>query len=75
MRYLRLSPLLRTGVTLVALICSSTQPLHATEQKDTSVIGRWKLTAALDSSDITSIDDQEAAEFIGQIITIDRDKV
>ena len=75
MRHLRLSFLLRTGVTLVTLICSSTQHLHATEQQDTSVIGRWKLTAALDSSDITSIDDQEAEELVGQIITIDRDKV
>lgn len=72
---LRLSPLLRTSVTVLALICSPTQLLHAAEQQDTSVIGRWKLTAALDSSDITSIDDQEAEKLVGQIITINRDKV
>ena len=75
MPYLRLSSLLRTGVTVLALICSSTQLLHAAEQQDTSVIGRWKLTAVLDSSDITSLDDQEAEALVGQIITIDRDKV
>jgi hypothetical protein len=45
----RLSPLLRTGVTVLDLICLSTQPLHAAEQLGTSVTGRWKLTAVLDA--------------------------
>ena len=71
---LRLRPLLRNGVTALTLIYSSTQPLHAEEEQDTSVIGRWKLTAVLDASEITSLDDQEAEDLVGQIITIDRDK-
>lgn len=40
-----------------------------------SVVGRWKLTAALDASEITSIDEKEAAQLVGKIFTISKDKV
>lgn len=75
MSYLHLSSLLRVGAVALALACWPTPRVHAADQLGTSVIGSWKLTAVLDASDITSLDDEEAADLIGQIITIDRDKV
>jgi len=75
MSYLRSSRTFRAGFIALALIWGSVPPLQAAEQRRTSVIGKWKLTAVLDSSDITSLDDQEAKALVGHIITIDRDKV
>lgn len=75
MSYIHLGPLLRSGIAALALICLDLPQLQAAEQQGTSVIGSWKLTAVLDSSDITALDDDEAADLVGQVITIDRDKV
>ena len=75
MSYLHFNALLRTGIAAFALICYPAPQLHAADRLGTSVIGSWKLTAVLDSSDITSLDDQEAADLVGQVITIGREKV
>ena len=75
MSYLYLGSLLRAGGAALALACWPAPHLQAAEQLGTSVIGNWKLTAVLDSSEITSLDDQEAEALVGQIIMIGRDKV
>lgn len=75
MSNLRVSLFLRAGVAALAFACWPTLPLHAAEQPGTSVIGSWKLTGVLDSSDISSMDDQAAADLVGRIMTIGRDKV
>lgn len=75
MSYLHLSSLLRIVGVAVAVACWTAPHLRAAERQDTSVIGRWKLSAVLDASDITSLDDQGAQNLVGQIITIARDKV
>ena len=75
MSYLHFYSLLRTGIVAFALISYPALQLHAADRQGTSVIGSWKLTAVLDSSDITSLDDQEAADLVGHVITISRDKV
>lgn len=49
--------------------------LQAAERQGTSVIGSWKLTAVLDSSDISALDDREADQLVGHVITISRNKV
>lgn len=42
---------------------------------DRSVIGRWKLSAVLDSSEITAISDLQAQKLLGQVLYIGADKV
>jgi hypothetical protein len=38
-------------------------------------MGMWRLTKVLDSSDISSIDDKQAAKLVGKILVIQPDKV
>lgn len=75
MRPIQLSSHFRAGVAALVLTILCAPHLRAAEQQGTSVIGSWKLTALLDSSEISSLDDQEAKDLIGQVITISRDKV
>lgn len=60
---------------LLALAALTGAHAQASEPKDTDVFGRWRLTAALDSSDISSLDDREARQLIGRVFTINRDHV
>lgn len=75
MSYFHLSSRLRACLAALVLTSWSVPHLQAAEQQGTSVIGSWKLTAVLDSSDISSLDDQGAEDLVGHIITISRDKV
>lgn len=45
------------------------------EGQDKSVIGRWRLTAVLDSSEISALDDAQARRLIGQVLSIRNDRV
>lgn len=79
MSFLRLSGLHQrtpslavVGAILSAIL--SVIPVHAADA-GRSVIGKWKFTAALDSSEITSLDEREAKQLIGHVFTISRDKV
>jgi hypothetical protein len=49
-------------------------PAYADGQ-DKSVIGTWRLTAVLDSSAITALDEKQAQQLVGQLFTIEFDKV
>lgn len=47
----------------------------AAEQNIDDLLGTWTLTKVLDSSEISSIDDAEAAALIGKTLVITADKV
>jgi len=40
-----------------------------------AVTGEWKLTAALDGAEITSIDEKEARQLVGKVFKITKDAV
>ena len=39
------------------------------------VTGKWRFTKPIDSADITSLDEREAAQLVGHIFTIGKEKV
>lgn len=61
-------------VAAIALHAFVSGPLNAAEQ-DKSVIGKWKLTKVLDSSEISALDDDEAEQLVGQVLTISEKEV
>jgi hypothetical protein len=70
-------PCLRTLTSAVAIAWSALaipQALAA-EQHDSSVIGQWKLTAVLDSADVSGLDDEEARRLIGTMLEISKGDV
>jgi hypothetical protein len=74
-----LRSLSRKGRTLAAIaaIALAVWPATATfaANQDKSVIGKWKLTAVLDSSEIAALDDDQAQKLVGQVLSIEADKV
>lgn len=67
---------LRTFTVVVGIGLSAcfSSPLYAVEH-DKSVIGKWKLTKVLDSSEISALDDDEAERLVGQVLTISEKEV
>jgi hypothetical protein len=61
-------------VTMV-LTCSPMLPTHAASSQALDVIGKWRLIKALDSADISALDDPEAQRLVGRIFTISRKTV
>jgi hypothetical protein len=49
--------------------------VHAAPDAGQAVIGKWKFTAALDSSEITALDESEAQHLVGHVFTISRKEV
>lgn len=62
------------AVLTVALAMVQTAPANA-EGRDKSVIGKWRLTAVLDSSEISALDDAQAQKRVGQVLSIGADRV
>jgi len=58
-----------------AITIGTALPAYAVGLPDYGVIGKWRVTKALDSADISSLDDQEASQLIGRIFTINRKTV
>ena len=50
-------------------------PALAADYQELGVIGKWRLTKALDSADITSRDEREARQLLGRVVTISKDAV
>lgn len=77
MSYLRVSARLRALPMIAALALATlpTLPLYAAEHYNPSVIGKWKLTKVLDSSEISALDDDEAANLVGKVLIIAKDRV
>lgn len=47
----------------------------AADKHERAVIGKWRVTAALDGAQIASLDDREAQRLVGRVFTISRTKV
>jgi hypothetical protein len=58
----------------LALAVLSSLPTHAVEPND-DILGSWKLTKVLDSSQISALDDKEAARLVGKTLVIAKEKV
>lgn len=48
---------------------------HAGEVPGSELFGHWKLTKALDSADIASLDDHEAKQLIGRVFVFNKEHV
>lgn len=59
----------------IAWFALVTPHARAAEQHDTSVIGQWRLTAVLDSAEVSGLDDDEARKLVGTVLKISRDSV
>lgn len=44
-------------------------------QPNDDMLGMWRLTKVLDSSDISSIDDKQAAKLVGKVLVIESGKI
>jgi hypothetical protein len=62
-------------VVVILALASLATSVSAADNQDRSVIGKWKFTAALDGSEITSLDEKEAQRLIGQVMTISANRV
>lgn len=49
--------------------------LASQPQKDPGILGTWTLTKVLDSADIASMDDKQAAALVGKTVVVRRDSV
>jgi hypothetical protein len=67
---------LRHTATL-ALAAVLSLPAHSGQptQPNDGILGRWRITKMLDASNVTALDDREAARLIGKIFIIEPDKV
>jgi hypothetical protein len=76
LRCQRLCQLTHT-LPVVAAIAMTALPIQTTaaDKYEHIVTGKWKLTAALDGAEITSLDENEARQLIGRVVTIQKDKV
>lgn len=75
MLHLNLSNRLRASLAVLIIALVPAQHLQASDRDEKFVIGSWKLTAVLDSSDITALDDEEAERLVGHILRISRDEI
>jgi hypothetical protein len=44
-------------------------------QPNDDILGKWRITKVLDASDISALDDKEAAQLVGKILVIEPNKV
>lgn len=68
---LRLQALLL--VLVLAISVSRFASPSSPDNQDRSVLGRWKIVAALDGSRITSLDEHEARSLVGKVVSISTD--
>lgn len=60
-----------------ALLCtvSSIAPASQPVQANDDILGTWRITKVLDTSNITALDDKEAARLVGKTLTVELDKI
>jgi hypothetical protein len=74
MSFLRIAAWLRAAFFAV-LALSICLPAHASHNPNADILGSWRLTRVLDSSEITSMDDRQAAELVGKKVVISPEKI
>ena len=62
-------------VSSVAAMLMLSVSVMAADQYERAVTGEWKLTAALDGAEITSIDEKEARQLVGKVFKISRSTI
>jgi hypothetical protein len=71
--------LLRTSwrlLTVTAMLAMVIQAAHAKQpQKDADILGTWTLTKVLDSADVASLTDEQAAALVGKTMVVRRDSL
>lgn len=78
MSLLRLLPLIRRASILqffLALVLVTPPPVKASEPIERIVMSQWRIAKPIDSADITVLDDRQAAQLVGHIFAIRKDKV
>lgn len=74
MSYLRITTCLRSTATIALVAIAASLPAHAQQPND-DILGRWRITKVLDSSEISALDDKEAAALVGKAFIVEPDKV
>lgn len=69
-----ISTRLRSTATIALLAIATSLPARAQQPND-DILGRWRIKKVLDSSDISALDDKEAAALVGKTFIIEPDKV
>jgi hypothetical protein len=64
-----------TFATTAAIVILPVSTADAANHQETGVIGKWRLVKALDSADISAVDDQGARQLVGKVFTISKDTV
>lgn len=73
MSFLPIVGRLAVVTTLFAFVAHTA---HAKKpEKDADILGTWTLTKVLDSADIASLTDQQAAALVGKVLVVRRDSV
>ncbi|MEF9929561.1 MAG: hypothetical protein RR775_03150 [Massilia sp.] len=73
MSFLPIAGRLVVMTTMFALVAYTA---HAKKpEKDADILGTWTLTKVLDSADIASLTDQQAAALVGKVMVVRRDSV
>lgn len=64
---------LLTAAALLSLVAQSAEAKQL--EKDADILGTWTITKVLDSADVASLTDQQAAALVGKNIVVRRDSV
>lgn len=73
MSFLDTSGRLLAAIALFALVTHTAQAKKP--EKDADILGTWTLTKVLDSADVASLTDQQAAALVGKVMVVRRDSV
>lgn len=73
MSFLHTSGRLVAVTALFALVANTAQAKKP--EKDADILGTWTLTKVLDSADVASLTDQQAAALVGKVMVVRRDSV
>jgi hypothetical protein len=73
MSFLHTSGRLVAVTALFALVTHTAQAKKP--EKDADILGTWTLTKVLDSADVASLTDQQAAALVGKLMVVGRDSV
>ncbi|HZV66026.1 MAG TPA: hypothetical protein VFG03_14065 [Telluria sp.] len=73
MSFLRTSRRLLTVTAVLALVAPSAQAKQP--ENDADILGTWTLVKVLDSADVASLTDKQAAALVGKTMVVRRDSV
>jgi hypothetical protein len=73
MSFLRTATRLLTATAMLALVAHTAQANPP--ENEVPILGTWTLTKVLDSADIVSLTDQQAAALVGKTMVVRRDSV